>query len=339
MYLIGITAKPHARPASRRRLQDTSLRFIDAATGDVIASVPPQLTTYAVLATCFDARACRLYVLLSNCHVHIWRIHRGAVPYLDAVWTHLERRRITCLALLVHGALPPTRAAALGLDSTSATSELLVAGTAVGDVLLLSLEGGAVLWHASAHKLTRITHVLPFAAKSRLLTVASGIAKVWDLTMGFSVVAVTELDCAATSVAALCGSFVVATASGHVRFLDIATGRERTQGSVIAHGAAAQSVTTSAYLQHAVTASADGTLKLWRADRQLSRSILIARPATCACFLNHSGDIVCGIGSKIMLVQRRLYSKAYVHGESDDMRCGARLGRPANAVVFFEHLL
>lgn len=299
------------------------MRFVDAATGDAIASIPPQLTTHSTLATCFDALACRLYVLLSNGHVHVWHVQRGAAPQLDAIWTHLERRRMTCLALLTAGAMPQERARALGLEVTDSASDLLLAGTADGDVLLLSLAEGGVLLQVCAHKLTRLSHVLASAAHSRLLTVAAGVAKVWNLEKGFHVIGVTELGSAVTSVAMLCGSFVLATGSGHTRFVDATTGRERLQGGGAAHGAAVQSVSSSAYLQHAVTASADGALKLWRADRHMSRSILIARPATCACFLNQDGDIVCGIGSKVMLVQRRLYSKAYVNHETEDMRCGA----------------
>jgi WD40 repeat protein len=211
------------------------------------------------------------------------------------------------LQLVIAGSIPTERCVALGIATNGTAADFLIAGTADGDVLLLSATDGQVLIRFCAHKLMRIMHVRVDVDHHRLLTVAAGVMKLWDLKRGFIILKCTNLGSPVSAVGVLGGQFVLTTASGHVRFFEMAEGNEVGHGSSAAHSGPVTSVHSSAYLQHAVTASVDGTLKLWCSNQKLSRSILIARPATCACFLNMEGDLICGIGNAIMLVQRQLY--------------------------------
>jgi WD40 repeat protein len=291
-------------------LQDSSIRFIDTDTSESLFCIPPQLTTHSISATCFDALTCTLYVLLSNSHVHVWQVSLSNTPRLTAVWTTHEREHITCLKLILAGSIPAEHCTSLGIAANGVSVDMLVAGTADGDVLLLSAMNGQLLLRFCGHKLLRITHVLADADHHRLLTVAARVVKIWDLARGFCVLKSTNLGSPVSAVAVLNSHFILTTTSGHVRFLDMEGGCEVGQGSSAVHSGPTTSIHSSAYLQHAVTASLDGTLKLWCANQQLARSILIARPASCACFLNTKGDIICGIKSTIMLVQRQLYCHA-----------------------------
>jgi WD40 repeat protein len=288
-------------------LQDSSIRFIDAKTSETLFCIPPQLTTHSISDLCLNTLSCTLYILLCNSHVHVWHVSLSNTPRLAAVWTNHEREHITCLQLVNAGSIPTERCVALGLATEGTVADMLIAGTADGDVLLLSATDGQILIRFCAHKLMRITHVRVDADRHRLLTVAAGVMKLWDLERNFVMLKCINLGSPVSAVGVLGGQFVLTTASGHVRFFELAEGNEVGQCSSAAHCGPVTSVHSSAHLQHAVTASVDGTLKLWCSNQQLARSILVARPATCACFLNTEGDLICGIGNAIMLVQRQLY--------------------------------
>lgn len=72
------------------------------------------------IAQCQCAYACRvdllhqqLYVLLSNGHIHVWRMHGQKAPTLAAVWDKLtpnQRDRASCMTLMRGDALDPALA-------------------------------------------------------------------------------------------------------------------------------------------------------------------------------------------------------------------------------------
>ena len=170
------------------------MRFVDAQTGAPLFSIPPQLSTQSVVATVFDPRSCRLVVLLTNGHLHIWRVSRAAPPKMDDVWTKHAREHLQCLALLPADSvrLPVARAdtaaaAAAAAGTTECSEDLLAAGKADGDVVLLSAAAGRLVHRFSAHKLAAVGVVAAAGDAGHLLTASAAAARVWDARRGFVV--------------------------------------------------------------------------------------------------------------------------------------------------------
>ena len=302
-------------------VQDSSFRFLDAATGGSVATVPPQLSTHTIRASLFDALAGRLYVLLGNSDVHVWSVLRDQATSIVDIWTHLAREKLTCLCLLVSGGIPQQRAQAFGLcGSHEEPPDLIAAGNEDGDVVFLLPSSGQLAMRICAHRLTSITHIFADVDARRLLTATSKGVKVWDLEKGVRMMRATD-----TPSPVVCGTvtakcFVLGTAKGGVVFLSTKTGSALPLLSEATHSRHTATVQASAYLQHSVSASPDGTLKLWSAERRLARTVRLGRAVSCACFLNDAGDLLCGIGEELVLVQARMYDCAPAQRDDTALR-------------------
>jgi WD40 repeat protein len=297
---------------------------VDGGNGETLFSVPPQLSTHCVTCTMFDALACKLCVLLANSHVHVWYISTTQPPKLVDVWTQHEREKLSCMSLFVKGSIPQERANKLGLCSeTGELLDFIIAANTDGDLIFLSSDTGQIRLRFCAHKLTKITHVLVDGDHHRLLTVTSHAVKVWDLSRGMKMLSATISISSTTCVALLQGWFLLGMSSGALRFISVIDGQEMRLLSDDAHLSRIASVQASAFLQHAVSSSPDGTLMLWDVQRRLVRTVLIARPVTCACFLNNTGDLLCGIGHELVIIRSNLYNtvRAPKQTRGEQVRC------------------
>ena len=326
-------------PRDSNHVQDSSFRFLDAATGGSVATVPPQLSTHTIRASLFDALAGRLYVLLGNSDVHVWSVLRDQATSIVDIWTHLAREKLTCLCLLVSGSIPRQRAQAFGLcGSHEEPPDLIAAGNEDGDVVFLLPSSGQLAMRICAHRLTCMTHIFADADACRLLTATSKGVKVWDLEKGVRMLRATDTPSPVVcgTVAAKC--FVLGTAKGGVVFVSTKTGTELPLLSEATHGRRTATMQASAYLQHSVSASPDGTLKLWNAERRLARTVRLGRAVSCACFLNHAGDLLCGIGEELVLVQARMYNCAPAQRNDSSLRRagGVFEGMEGNAMAPLE---
>ena len=94
------------------------------------------------MAQCHCVYACRvdllhqqLYVLLSNGHIHVWRMHSQKAPTLAAVWDKLtpnQRDRARCMTFMRGMALDPALAEMQGIPFAASLP-------GVGRALLLKL--------------------------------------------------------------------------------------------------------------------------------------------------------------------------------------------------------
>ena len=65
----------------------------------------------------------QLYVLLSNGHVHVWRMHKEKAPTLVAVWDKLtpnQRDHAMCMSFMQGNALDPALAEMQGMTTSLA---------------------------------------------------------------------------------------------------------------------------------------------------------------------------------------------------------------------------
>lgn len=114
----------------------------------------------------------------------------------------------------------------------------------------------------------------------------------------------------------------VATASSKLHTISMHDGRAAAVDAAT-HGQPITSLAPNAHLQHVVSCSLDGTLKLWNSGRALSRTLLIGQQLSCACFLDSDGDLVVGIDHKVILIRAAMYRKV-MDTEKDGrgaMRC------------------
>ena len=294
---------------------------MDAKTRETVFLTPPQLSAQNTLCTTVDVLACRLYVLLSNGHVHVWQLSASAPPRLHMVCTTLEREGLTTLALLSAAAVP--RAAAdlmcLNRDASGEVADHLIASNRDGDIIVLDASTLDIVLRFSAHKLCHISHLRVDAEHRRLLSVAGSTVKLWDLARPFKLIRASDLDAAVTHVAALNDAFFVTTADGKLSTVDMGDGAVLASDA-IGHSQPATALTANPLLQHLVSSSSDGTLKLWSANRTLSRALLIGQSLTCACFLNDGGDLLVGIDQKLVAIQASTYRK--VAAAEKDERAG-----------------
>ena len=94
---------------------------MDADTMETAFLTSPQLSTHSTQCTFVDVIACKLYVLLMNGHIHVWKLALSQPPQLEMVWTKMEREKLTHFALLVGHAVTDSGADSMGLVRQSSS--------------------------------------------------------------------------------------------------------------------------------------------------------------------------------------------------------------------------
>ena len=306
-------------------VQDTSARLFDAVSAEPIVSVPPQLSTYGVVDSAMDSVGCKLYVLLSNGDIHSWQLSRSVPAALADVWQQHRREKLSCIQFVPAGTFPNACAVSLGLcDDEAAAPDLVATGTELGDLLFMLSASGQLVMRICVHKLTTVTQVVADPSAHRLLTVTDTGVKLWGLQRGMKMLRASGMAASVTCVAILGPHFVVGTSSGSIWFLQRADGAEQATAGLM-HRARVNSLHANERLQHAVSASTDGCIKVWSAAGQLACTLLIGRAVACACFLDDSGNLACGAGSELLQVRHDMFDTVseVVHDDKEGGKCAA----------------
>ena len=61
------------------------------------------------------------------------------------------------------------------------------------------------------------------------------------------------------------------------------------------HSGAVGDIKVNTELQHFLTCSSDGTIKIFDAFKRLESALALQSPIACICYLNNQGDILAGI--------------------------------------------
>lgn len=317
------TFGPSAWAHNLQCVQDTSARLLDASSAEPIASVPPQLSTHGITDLAVDCLGCKLYVLLTSCEIHSWRLSRGSPAALADVWQQHRLEKLSCIRFLPAGTFPNACAVSLGLCSEEdAAPDLLAAGTELGDLLFMLASSGQLVMRLCAHKLTSISSIISDAGAHRLLTTTDTGIKLWGLQRGMKMLRATGMASSVTCATLLGDNFVLGTAAGSVWFLQRSDGAEQATSGLM-HKARVTSVQANDRLRHVVSASVDGCVKVWSAMGQLACTLLIGRSVACACFLDDSGNLACGAGSELLRVRHSMFDTVtdVEHDEQEGSKC------------------
>eukprot|EP00892_Ulva_mutabilis_P006734 jgi/Ulvmu1/4432/UM002_0157.1 len=290
------------------RFEDDSARLLDAQTGKVVMSVPPQLASQSVNSCALSSFSQTIYMLLSSSVVHVWQ----PVPHTDrtqlvGVWTQHRRSRLVTLCIAPQETVPSAQLRSWGLPPARQEDEFLFGGTADGDVWIMDRSTGAQMISFCAHKLCGIKHILCDPELQRVLTTAGSAARVWSFKNGVTSMGTTNLVSDATSTA-LCGShFVIGTASGAVHIVESHTGLCAITLACAVHTGAVNSIEADSQREWLVSTSSDGTVKVWNLSGAVIYSLQNTRQVACACFLNGNPDLLLGAPTQLEKVRLEDY--------------------------------
>ncbi|DBA99981.1 TPA: hypothetical protein ACH3X1_013852 [Trebouxia sp. C0004] len=167
--------------------EDGCVRICDPITALDTTITLPQLSIGSPRYVRADLAQRKLYVLMSNGHIHVWRMHDQRPPTLVAVWDKLtpnHKDLALCITLMPTGSLDPKLADLQGLAMTSSEecSDHVVVGTRAGDCLFLdAAHDGQVKLCFPAHRGDQIDLMEVDAGLQRMMTVSGGLLKVWNM--------------------------------------------------------------------------------------------------------------------------------------------------------------
>ncbi|GAX84070.1 hypothetical protein CEUSTIGMA_g11494.t1 [Chlamydomonas eustigma] len=288
---------------------DSSVRILDsasAATDKSAATTVPQLSMHNLRTACCSLPSGRLFTLLSNSHIHVWEIHLKRPPTFMAAWTHLEKEDCRCMIVLDGKAASEGVTAGLGLTKDNGvTSDHLILGTYTGDCIIASADyGGVAIYRFPAFKHQPLDHLALDLDRAMLVACSRSSIRVYSINYELKCIYKLDAGSQVTRVELLEGRAIIGSASGSILLLDMPTGRTVMSSSSTDHLDRIAGIGASVHLQHCVTSSRDRNVKVFDRDKILKRTIYIAAPVSCCCFLNDEGDILVGLPSKRLVVIR-----------------------------------
>ncbi|MEW5315346.1 MAG: hypothetical protein WDW38_006784 [Sanguina aurantia] len=296
--------------------QDSSIRLLDAHStkaDKAVVTTVPQLSTDVIVSVAASLTAGKLFVLMSNGHIHVWEMHLKRPPVFLEAWVHLAKEAPSCIAHLDGAVLPLTVTARLGLPTgpDGVARELLVVGTANGDCMFVDITaGGSSVLRFPAFKSQPLQLVTLDLDRLIMVTSARNTLKVWDLRE-IKVMHALQASQQVCKLEMLEGRVLVGTVGGSVHVVDAAKGRSSSSSlSNGDHLDAVTGISPSVYLQHFVTSSRDSHVKVYDRDKGLKASLYMGGPVLASCYLNDEGDILAGLGHRLVLVRASKYLSA-----------------------------
>lgn len=220
---------------------------------------------------------------------------------LASVWKQHRRSKLQTLSLMPVATIPESERAKMGLQLTE--QDVLLVGTADGDVALLNLQQGAMQLCFCAHKLMAIKKVIADETHHRLLSVADCSAKVWYLTGGIRSFGNISLPAPGTCVCKVGTLFIVGTACGSVHVINMINGLLSLSLKSAIHSDFVTTLHPAASKQCVISSSKDGTVKVWHTSGKMILSLVNTKRMQCACFLSND-DILIGSGKQVEVIRQ-----------------------------------
>jgi len=156
------------------------------------------------------------------------------------------------------------------------------------------------------HKNTQIKRVEVAKDQGLLLTLASSTVKLWRL-VGCSLLHTLNFAEPVTCLGLLEKKLITGHAHGTIRMTNMVSGQAIPIPQAGDHAAAVSDINISPKLQHFVTCSHDGTIKVFDNEKRLEAALALEAPVSCVCYLNTSGDILAGLGDKLIVIRASVH--------------------------------
>lgn len=294
--------------------EDSAVRFVSATNGESMCTTVPQLSTSNLLDSRFNPETRRLYLLLGDGTINVHLCNTNPSMPVER-WEQYKRDHPTCIAMCSPSLLPARwglldreKSLSPRRQEAPALGTLIIMGTRDGDVYVLDSDAeGSVVGHFPGHRNVLIERALVDEELGVLFTCAGRCTKVWNIREGFTLVHTLMFDQPLSCLQVINGRLLTGHTGGAICMTDLESGELVDIPQSGDHGAPVGSISVSQKLQHFVTASMDGTIKVFDATKRLERALALEAPVSCACYLNDNGDIVAGMRDKLLIVRVNTY--------------------------------
>ncbi|KAL3143046.1 hypothetical protein ABBQ38_003321 [Trebouxia sp. C0009 RCD-2024] len=292
--------------------QDGCVRICEAATRQDTLVTLPQLSTRSPRCVRVNLALKRVYVLMSNGHIHVWRMHSQGPPTLVSVWDKLtpnHKDLALSMTLMPKGQLDPALAEMQGLTMTDEgrCGDHVVVGTKAGDCLFLDAEhDGQVMLCFPAHRGDPIDLVEVDAGRQRMLTASGDLVKLWAMK-GHRALKELRFTEMLTHLETMGPLVVLGGDAGGVHLVNLESGDLLASPKAEDHDSPVTGLSAHMTLQHFISCGTDGMIKVYDRRKQLKRTMHLLEPVFSASFLNDQGDIIAALNKKLVVIRADSY--------------------------------
>ncbi|KAL0038743.1 hypothetical protein WJX79_006176 [Trebouxia sp. C0005] len=313
--------------------EDGCVRICDPASGKDTTITLPQLSIRSPRYVRADLAQRKLYVLMYNGHIHVWRLHAQRPPTLVAVWDKMtpnHKDLALCITLMPTGSLDPKLADLQGLAMTSngECSDHVIVGTRAGDCLFLdAAHDGQVMLCFPAHRGDQIDLLEVDAGLQRMMTVSGGLLKVWNMK-GHRLLKELRFHESLTHVEKMGEVVVLGGDAGGVHLVNMDTGHLLASPNMEDHDGPVTGLSAHMTLKHFISCGSDGVIKVYDRRKRLKRVMRLLEPILSVSFLNDSGDIVAALDRKLVPAQQQHLSQAPETQSQTDLSAQLSMAQP-----------
>ncbi|DBB16734.1 TPA: hypothetical protein ACH3X3_014977 [Trebouxia sp. C0006] len=292
--------------------EDGCVRICDPVTALDTTITLPQLSIRSPRYVRADLAQRKLYVLMSNGHIHVWRMHDQTPPTLVAVWDKLtpnHKDLAMCITLMPTGSLDPKLADLQGLAMTSdeECSDHVIVGTKAGDCLFLdAAHDGQVMLCFPAHRGDQIDLVEVDACLQCMITVSGSLLKVWNMK-GHRLLKELRFQESLTHLEKMGEVVVLGGDAGGVHLVNMDTGDLLASPKMEDHDGPVTGLSAHMTLKHFISCGSDGMIKVYDIRKRLKRAMHLLEPILSVSFLNATGDIVAALNRKLVVIRADSY--------------------------------
>jgi len=321
--------------------EDSSARLVDTVSGESMSTTVPQLSTKSLIQTQYSKAKQLLYILLAHGEIHVYSTKTNPSVRRE-VWTTTLKERVSCISLCHAGKLgldgaPETTSAEeaggeeLASDAPQAkgsggeelasdvpqakglSGELLVAGTQDGDFWFVQTANhGNMVRRQQSHRNVALKAVLVAADLKMLVTLGDpkgmSTVKLWHIRReGTVYIKSVHFNENVICMNYINRSLITGHVFGSIRLLNLVDGSPVAVPQAGDHSGKVLDIKVNAELEHFLTCSNDGSIKVFDSEKRLEQAMAMESPISCVCYLNGKGDILAGFGDRLIVIRANLY--------------------------------
>eukprot|EP00241_Pyramimonas_parkeae_P017080 CAMPEP_0114280374 /NCGR_PEP_ID=MMETSP0059-20121206/2402_1 /TAXON_ID=36894 /ORGANISM="Pyramimonas parkeae, Strain CCMP726" /LENGTH=630 /DNA_ID=CAMNT_0001400767 /DNA_START=75 /DNA_END=1969 /DNA_ORIENTATION=+ len=289
--------------------EDSSARLVDTVSGESMSTTVPQLSTKSLIQTQYSKAKQLLYILLAHGEIHVYSTKTNPSVRRE-VWTTTlkEECRATSAEEAGGEELASDAPQAKGLSG-----ELLVAGTQDGDFWFVQTANhGNMVRRQQSHRNVALKAVLVAADLKMLVTLGDpkgmSTVKLWHIRReGTVYIKSVHFNENVICMNYINRSLITGHVFGSIRLLNLVDGSPVAVPQAGDHSGKVLDIKVNAELEHFLTCSNDGSIKVFDSEKRLEQAMAMESPISCVCYLNGKGDILAGFGDRLIVIRANLY--------------------------------